>query len=75
MNTGPNLGKWPGNPPRDHQLVLAVRKLAADSSNIAWTEHALQRLEERDITDLQVLRVLSKGDIVGPIEAQKSAVE
>ncbi len=33
-----------------------------------WTEHALERMEEREISDLEALRVLKTGDIIGDVE-------
>ena len=71
MTSDPRLGQWPDVPPSAHQLLAVVRRLAADSSNVRWTAHALGRLEERDVSDLDALRVLRKGDIVGPIEPQR----
>lgn len=41
-----------------------VRDVIADSGNIVWTSHARQRMEQRDVTDLQVLRVLKRGTVV-----------
>ncbi len=62
------LGTWPDVPPKAHQLVGVIRELAKDSSCVTWTTHALDRLYERDITDLDAMRILRRGDIVGPIE-------
>jgi hypothetical protein len=71
MTTDPSLGQWPDKPPRAHQLIAVIRKLAGDSGNVGWTQHALDRLVERDISDLEALRVLRRGDIEGLIEPHR----
>jgi hypothetical protein len=38
-----------------------IQALAADSNNIDWGDHALERMEEREIVDIDVLRVLRTG--------------
>ena len=45
-----------------------VRFLAARSGNIAWGDHALERMEEREILDVLVLRVLREGYCQGEPE-------
>jgi hypothetical protein len=52
-----------------------VRQLAQDTSNILWSQHALDQLEGRVITDKEALGVLRRGDIVGPIVAGKNTDE
>jgi hypothetical protein len=42
-----------------------IRQIAGDSDNIKWSLHALQRMEEREIFDIAVLRVLRAGTISG----------
>ena len=54
--------------PRPAQLQDTIRSVAADSKNVAFGNHALDRMEERGITTLDALRVLRTGDIVGDIE-------
>lgn len=61
--------------PRARDLVITIRKAAIDSQNVSFSEHALDRMEERDITTLDVLRVLRLGDIVGDIEAGRNSGE
>lgn len=61
--------------PRPHQLLAQIRKSAADSGNVAFAEHALDRMEERDITTMDALRVLRVGEIVGEIESGKNVGE
>ena len=41
-----------------------IRSLAAKSDNIAWGLHALDRMVERDILDVDALRILRKGQCV-----------
>ena len=38
-----------------------IRELADNDNNIIWGEHALERMAERDIEDVVVLRVLRRG--------------
>jgi hypothetical protein len=52
-----------------------VRKAAADSRNVSFGMHALDRMEERGITTLDALRVLRSGEIEGELEAGKNAGE
>lgn len=53
--------------PRPDDLLNEVHRLAA-LDRVAFTDHAYERMEERDITDLQALRVLQRGSLTGPIE-------
>lgn len=62
-----------GNPvaqfrPQPSQLLDMVRGAAADSANVKFGNHALDRMEERGISTLDALRVLRGGDIKGAIE-------
>ena len=41
-----------------------IRKAALASENIIWGKHALDRMEERGITDVQVLEILRNGMVV-----------
>lgn len=61
--------------PRPHQLLATIQKLAADSRNVAFGRHARERMEERDITTLDALRVLLSGHISGEVTAGKSPGE
>lgn len=38
-----------------------IRETALDADNIVWGDHALERMEERGIYDIDVLRILRKG--------------
>ena len=50
-----------------------IRALAAVSDNIKWSLHALDRMNEREIYDVDVLRVLRLGTIAGePEETNRS---
>lgn len=54
-------------PPRPERLLKEVRFLAEHSDRVVLTHHALQRMAERDIFDVDVLRVLRGGRIAGAI--------
>lgn len=41
-----------------------IRETAADSDFIIWGDHALERMDERGITDVQVLEILRTGMVV-----------
>jgi hypothetical protein len=45
-----------------------IKQIAAVSDNIRWSTHALQRMEEREIFDVDVLRILRDGMISGEPE-------
>jgi len=48
-----------------------VRQLAAVTSNLQWTKHIQERMEERGIDDSDVLKVLREGDVdEDPIEGK-----
>jgi len=50
-----------------------IKQLAQDSKNIRFTTHANERMEERDISLADVVRVLCQGSIEGhPEEGLKS---
>lgn len=55
--------------PRPETLRDLVRGLAADTDNISWSVHALDRMVERGITDKMAIEVLQKGDCKGEVEA------
>lgn len=52
--------------PRIDQMEATIRAVAADSRNVLFGEHALDRMEERGITTLDALRVLKKGNMAQP---------
>jgi hypothetical protein len=49
-------------------LEKQIKQLAADSQNIAWSKHAHERMDERGIDDIDVLRVLRGGTLMGSPE-------
>lgn len=53
------------------QAESLIHKLAEESTNIKFTRHAMERMEERGITDRQVERVLRRGCVVGMPEQVK----
>lgn len=54
--------------PRPEVVRDLVRKLAADTLNVKWSVHALERMEERAITDKMALEVLRQGSLKGDVE-------
>lgn len=58
--------------PKPSQILDIVRGAAADSANVKFGNHALDRMEERGITTLDALRVLRDGEIKGSIEPGKN---
>lgn len=50
------------------RIEQRVHELAAQGE-VAFSGHALDRMEERDISDIQVIRVLKRGDLRGEVEA------
>jgi len=54
--------------PRPEELRDTVRRLAANTANIKWSEHALSRMTERGILDVTAVQVLRYGAIKGAIE-------
>jgi hypothetical protein len=61
--------------PKLSALAQTVKLLAASSDNIKWSDHALERMEERGITDVMVMNVLRLGEPIGLIEAGKNTGE
>jgi hypothetical protein len=48
--------------------MAQIRKIAKDSRMVLFSDHALQRMELRGFTDLDVLRVLRMGELRGNAE-------
>jgi len=46
-----------------------IKSIAANSGNIKWSRHALTRMDERGIDDVDILRTLRSGMIAGDPEA------
>lgn len=60
---------------RPHEFLKMVHELAADSRNIAWSQHARERFEQRGISIRMALDVLRNGRISGEIVAGNMAGE
>jgi len=43
------------------EAAARVREVLADSAHIVWKSHVYDRMEERGVTDMQVLQVLERG--------------
>ena len=54
---------------RPERAQKEIKRLAENSENIKWSRHALERMEERGIDDIDVLRALRTGFIAGLPEA------
>lgn len=54
-------------------LSRTIREYAAVSERVFFSNHARERMEEREITDIEVIRVLKFGEIAGqPWREEKS---
>ncbi len=60
--------------PSDRQLERHIRQSAAESSRVAWTVHAQQRMRQRKINQAMALEVLRLGVITRPAEPEIAAV-
>jgi hypothetical protein len=48
-----------------------INELALDSENLIWTDQIEERMINRGIVDVEVLRVLRTGDVeVGPVQTE-----
>ena len=54
-------------PPSRQDALAKVRNGARNTGNILWTDHARERMEEREITYRQALRTIWEGNIDGKI--------
>src|SRR5262249_30061622 len=61
--------------PRPEVIRDLVHRLARDSANIKWSMHALERMEERAITDRMAVEVLRQGTLKGGVEQGKGPDE
>ena len=66
--TGSKSGQWPSAPPSVPYLISVIRRLALDSRNVFFSTHALDRLDERGLTDAAVITGFKIGDIEGNVE-------
>src|SRR5688572_24252654 len=71
MTQPKRAGKVQQIAPRPDEMLARIKHLAKDSKNVAFSDHAEERMDERGITDMDALRVLRIGEISGPIEAGK----
>ena len=57
---------WPELPKQlsREDAAKLVAEVLADSANVQWSDHVLERMYERDITDMQVLQVMRRGTVV-----------
>lgn len=55
----------PAPPP--HRLLAIIRFLAAHTDRVIFTDHAQERMEERDITPEHVFRGLRVGELSGRV--------
>ncbi len=54
------------------QALQLIREIAQDSDRVKFVSHAKARMNERGITDMQVLRCLRRGRIIeGPSRSTK----
>jgi hypothetical protein len=56
-------------------IAELVNRLAADTNNIGWSDHAFKRMAERGITDVIAVDVLRLGYPNGDIEPGKNPGE
>ena len=61
--------------PSPTSLANTIHVLAMDTAVVFFCDHAIERMEEREITRLDALRVLRTGRIVGEIEPGKGTAE
>lgn len=54
--------------PRPDEFVERVRAIASNSDKIKWSQHARERMSERDISNRVALTVLREGHVVGRVE-------
>lgn len=45
------------------EAAALVRKVLEDSAKLHWKEHVFERMAERDVSDMQVLQVLQRGEV------------
>lgn len=56
------------DPPHPGVLLGRIRAIARDTARVIVTDHAAERMEERDIPDVDLFRILRDGHIVGEVE-------
>src|SRR5689334_15079494 len=61
--------------PSARSIEVMVHQLAQSTDNISWSDHALERMEEREISDVVAVDVLRYGTSKGAIEPGKNPGE
>lgn len=61
--------------PKASELRRTVVSLATNTTNVSWSDHALDQMAARDIFDTDVLKVLRTGEIEGEIVPGRSQGE
>ena len=61
-----------GNLPRPRALLQLIQFIASESSQVILTQHAMDRMDERDITTKMIFDVLRKGTLCGGVEEAKA---
>lgn len=61
--------------PKSADMAENIRRIAANTSLVFFSDHAIDRMEERDITRPDAIRVLRSGRIVGDITPGRSPGE
>ena len=51
-------------PDQRRSIVDRVRRLAEDSIDIHWSRHALERMDDREISMRQAIETLRRGELV-----------
>lgn len=69
--TSGRVGGDEDTPPRPEVIREAIRFLAQDSGNVVLTHHAMDRMEQRDITSTIVFRILRSGSVKGDVTKGK----
>lgn len=69
------VASWPDWPPRPDQLTAIIQSIADHSECVDFTDHAFERMDERDISTRDVFRIFRRGTIAGEIEPGKRADE
>lgn len=45
------------------EAAALIQQVLQDSANLRWKDHVFTRMRERDVTDMQVLQVLRRGEV------------
>ena len=62
-------------PPRPEKMLAIIRFLAPHSEKVVFSQHAQERMLERDITDVDVYRTLERGSLSGETRPGKEQGE